>query len=215
MPSRSSAEDRGVNEIDTSYYRMGIVPTRSYKVWLPADDKRVKGYIIAAVIIIAAATLALIMAYNIYISCGVGIRIGFVHFEKIEFRSASVTKSDHTYAVTINFYNAGDIPTSIDSVLLNLVPYDEPDWKGTEKPSVSGDISLKTVINVGVLYNGMVKLGDDCRELMGDALSPGNQFIITIHSAGGEDYDVVVALPEGAAASDPEAHPLSTSLALS
>jgi len=213
MPRRPYVEDRGVNKIDTGYYSMGIAPTRSYKVRLPADDRRVERYIIAAVIIVAAATLALIMACNTYISSGVGIRIGFVHFEKIEFRSASVIKSDHTYAVTINFYNAGDIPTSIDSVLLNGVPYDDPSWKGTVKPSVSGDISLKTVINAGVLYNGMVKLGDDCREPMGDALS--GQLIITIHSTGGEDYDVVVALPGGAAASDPEAHPLSTFLTLS
>lgn len=175
---------------------------------------KVERYAIAAIIIVATAIL-INSAYNICLSYWSPLRIPFTRFEKIEFRSASVTKSSHTYTVTMSFVNTGDISTSIDSVLLNLVPYDDPGWKGTVKPSVSGDISPETIINAGVLYNGMVKFGDDCREPLGDALSPGNTLIITIHSAGGKDYDVVVALPGEAAASDQEAHPLSTSLTLS
>jgi len=114
-------------------------------------------------------------------------------FEKIVFNSVSVT---HTYTVTINFVNTGSTSTSIASVLLNGVPYNDSGWAGTIKPTVTGNLTLKSVIDVGVSNTGTITFSDDCVYIpSGYRLTAGVTVKITIHTTGGKDYDTSVTLP--------------------
>lgn len=114
-------------------------------------------------------------------------------FEKIEFTSISVT---HTYTMTINFWNTGATTTSIASVLLNGIPYNDSGWTGTIKPTITGNLTLKSVIGVGVSNTGTITFSDDCVYIpSGYRLTAGVMVTITIHTTGGKDYDTSVTLP--------------------
>lgn len=114
-------------------------------------------------------------------------------FEKIVFNSVSVT---HTYTVTVNFVNTGATSTRIASVLLNSVPYNDTGWAGTIKPTVTGNLTLKSVIDVGVSNTGTITFSDDCVYIPnGYRLTAGVTVKITIHTTGGKDYETSVTLP--------------------
>lgn len=114
-------------------------------------------------------------------------------FEKIVFNSVSVT---HTYTVTVNFVNTGATSTSIASVLLNGIPYNDSGWAGTIKPAVTGNLTLKSVIDVSVSKTGTITFSDDCVYIpSGYRLTAGVTVSITIHTTGGKDYDTSVTLP--------------------
>jgi len=153
-------------------------------------NKRSDGYAIATIIIVAAFVIFITNLNNLFPPL-----IGPPYYERIDM-SATVTKSTHTYTVTINFVNTGSSRTGIDSVLLNGVPYDDPAWAGTLMPVVYGDITPKTVINVGVAYSGTITFSDDCTFTMsGNKLMPGVIVTITIHTTGLKDYNISLTLP--------------------
>jgi len=146
-----------------------------------------EGYAIAEVIIVIAIIInvaAIIMPTSHLI---------VPVFEKIVFKSVSVT---HTYTVTINFTNTGATSTSIASVLLNDVPYNDSGWVGTIKPTVTGNLTLKSVIDAGVSNTGTITFSDDCVYIpSGYRLTAGVTVKITIHTTGGKDYNDSVTLP--------------------
>jgi len=147
-----------------------------------------EGYAMAEVIIVTVLmihTVTIIVPSSFYIPPSV--------FERIEFGNASVT---HTYTVTISFINTGATPTSIESVLLNGVPYNDSGWAGTIKPEVTGNLTLRSVIDVGVSNTGTIIFSDDCVHVQsGYRLTAGVTVKITIHTTGGKDYDTSVTLP--------------------
>ena len=120
------------------------------------------------------------------------------HFERIEIKSASVSKSMHTYFIYITFANTGNADTSIDSILLNGVPYDDSSWTGTIRPTIFGDITAGTFIKSegGSDHLGIIYFSDDCVYIPGGySLTAGLTVKITIHTTGGKDYDTSVTLP--------------------
>lgn len=129
-------------------------------------------------------------------------------FERITIKGTPVVKSAHAYFVTINFVNDGDYNTSIDSVLLNGIPYNDPGWTGTIKPLVFGDITPNTRINTSVEYDpnppllsGMVIFSDDCKDPNGNELIASwydNYYVnVTIRTTSSKDYDKSITLPQG------------------
>jgi hypothetical protein len=146
-----------------------------------------EGYAIAEVSIIMAI---IINAASILVPSSILI---IPVFEKIEFKSISAT---HTYTVTVNFMNTGPTSTSIASVLLNGIFYNDSGWAGTVKPMVTGNLTLKSVIAVGASNTGIITFSDDCVYIpSGYRLTAGATVKITIHTTGGKDYDASVTLP--------------------
>jgi len=122
------------------------------------------------------------------------------HFERIEFRGSSTTRSTDSYFVTISFANTGDRGTEIDSVLLNGVSWDDPGWTGTIKPLVFGDIAPGTAIDAGASCYGLIVFSGDCEDPGGRKLVVDieyNYLRITIHSTGGKDYETTVTIARG------------------
>lgn len=116
-----------------------------------ADDNRVERFLIAVVIISFVSLIAIYVFFSYgYIFSRYQI---ISSYEIIRIKSTFVTKSTHVYFVTINFANYGATDTSIDSVLLNGVPYNDPRWTGTIKPVVFGDIAPNTWINTSIRYD--------------------------------------------------------------
>jgi hypothetical protein len=153
---------------------------------------------------IAAVIIAVVTTYAIGVTYLMGINVpdisGTPHFERIEIKSASVTKSTNAYFVTVNFANTGNLRTDVDSLLLNGVPYDDSGWTGTLRPVVFGDLTPKTVIDVGVPYSGIIIFGDDCKDPRGNKLLAGGDdhyyLNLTIHTTGDKDYTTSVMLPQ-------------------
>ena len=149
-------------------------------------SSRQEGYAIAEVIIV---TVIIIHAVAL------AVPPPFIppsRFEMIVFESVSVT---HTYTVTINFTNTGATSTSIASILLNGIPYNDSGWVGTLKPTVTGNLTLKSAIDVGVSNTGIITFSDDCVYIpSGYRLTAGVTVKITIQTTGGKDYETSVKL---------------------
>jgi len=114
----------------------------------------------------------------------------------------------------MSFVNTGDTSTSIDYVLLNLVPYNDLGWTGSSIPAVSGDLTPQTVIETGTAYSGTITFSDDCKDPSGNKLTAGT-VQITIHTTGGKDYGTSIMLPESMSTSSQEVNQLGTTLTLS
>jgi len=123
-----------------------------------------------------------------------------IHFERIEIKGSSVTRSADSYFVTINFVSTGDRRTEVDSVLLNGVRWDDPGWAGAVKPLVFGDIAPGAAIDAGASCSGLIIFSDDCEDPGGRRLVVDveyNYLRITIHSTGGKDYETTVTIARG------------------
>lgn len=165
--------------------------------WGGFVDKRVGRYIVTALAIIAVVELCSLPI--IYFMAGMPDYSQLIpRFERVEVKVVSVTKSTHTYFVIINFFNTGLTNTSIESLLLNGVPYDDSGWTGAVKPVVFGDITPETVLKVGSSYCTMVIFSDDCKDPRGKglivAVENGHYVNIGFHTTGGKDYDAFVIL---------------------
>jgi len=123
-----------------------------------------------------------------------------IHFERIEIKGSSVTRSADSYFVTINFVSTGDRRTEVDSVLLNGVRWDDPGWTGTVKPLVFGDIAPGAAIDAGASCSGLIIFSGDCEDPGGRKLVVDVEYSylrITIHSTGGKDYETTVTIARG------------------
>lgn len=180
---------------------MGVTPTKSSKVHHDEllDYKRKERLLIIGVIIIFAVYFIVSIIYNLQSILSTFLippnSILFPIIERITIKGTSVTKSTYMNFVTINFANTGNINTSISSVLLNGVPYNDPGWMGTVKPVVLGDISPNAIIDTGAPYTGIIYFSDDCKDPSGNKLIAGVMITITIHTTGGKDYNASVTLP--------------------
>jgi len=157
-------------------------------------------------VIVVASAIALVGAFSILILWSMASMQEYaknaitIHYEKIEIKSSSVTKSTDSYFVTISFVSTGDRKTEVDSVLLNGVRWDDPGWTGTIKPLVFGDIAPGAAIDAGASCSGMIVFSDDCEDPGGRRLAAGGDYDylrITIHSTGGKDYETTVTLAQG------------------
>jgi hypothetical protein len=195
---------------------MRTVLTRSSKGWRVEDDsasyKSKERSLIIGVIIIFAVYFVVSIMYNLQSILSIFLipsnSILAPYVERIAIKSTSVVKLAHEYFVTINFVNDGDRNTSIDSVLLNGIPYNDPRWTGTVKPLVFGDITPNTRINTSVQYDpnppllsGMIIFSDDCRDPNGNKLIASwyDQYYVnvTIRTYMGFNYDTSITLPQG------------------
>ena len=154
------------------------------------DDKRAVSAVIATVIIVAV-TIAIAIAVAYWMG---GLATIFTRFEKIEVKSAYVTKSSNgTYTVTVNFVNTGATQTTIDSVMLNGVPSDAGWTNGSI--TISGDLVAGEVVETGVDKTGTLVFPVGITDPSANVLSPGVTLTITVHSTGGKDYHASVTLP--------------------
>jgi len=180
------------------------------------DDKRADRYLIVAVIIVIVTIFAMgIYGYLYGPNSPLSQSILITRFEKIEIKSTSVTKSTYIYNVvdiysynkvdiyfvTINFADTGTSGATIDSVLLNGVPYNDPGWTGIFKPVVFGDLTPKfRSIDVDESCSGIIEFSGDCKDPNGNKLiASGYDYYyvnVTIHTTGGKDYDTSVTLPQ-------------------
>lgn len=161
---------------------MGVTLAGSGKAYLDEDDsisyKRKERLLIIGVIIIFAVYIVVNIIYNLQSILSIFLipsnSILIPHIESIKIKSTSVVKSAHAYFVTIIFVNDGARNTSIDSVLLNGVPYNDPRWTGTIKPMVFGDLTPKFhFIDVDASYVGILEFSDDCKDSSGNKLMVG------------------------------------------
>jgi len=154
-----------------------------------SHDKRAVSAVIATVIIVAV-TIAIAIAVAYWMG---GLATIFTRYEKIEVKSAYVTKASGVYTVTVNFVNTGATQTSIDSVMLNGVPYDATGW--SSDITVAGDLVPGKVVETGQEKTGTIQFNVDVQDPSGNQLSPGVTLTLTIHTTGGKDYHASVTLP--------------------
>jgi len=174
-----------------------------------AANKRADRYIIATIIIVIL-TIFSMGIYGYYNAPTL-----FTHFERIEIKSTAVTKSAYiynivdiysynkvdVYFVIINFANTGNSQAMIESVLLNGVPYNDPNWTGTFKPVVFGDLTPKfQFIDADASYVGILEFSEDCKDPSGNKLMAGGDdhyyVNMTIHTYGGKDYEASIILQQ-------------------
>jgi hypothetical protein len=162
------------------------------------NSKR-KGRYISTIVIVVIAILILYLIDITYESYCESTRgsILFTHFERIAIKSASVSKSRHTYFIYINFVNTGSTYACIDYVSLNGVPCDDPGWAGTIRPTIFGNLTSGTFLKSESSDPlGIIDFSDDCvYDPNGVRLTAGVMVKITIHTTGGKDYDSSVTLP--------------------
>jgi FlaG/FlaF family flagellin (archaellin) len=154
-----------------------------------SHDKRAVSAVIATVIIVAV-TIAIAIAVAYWMG---GLATIFTRFEKIEIKSAYVTKSGGDYIVTLNFINTGATATSIDSVMLNGVPSTVA-WTGGSV-DLSDTLTSGAVCETGVSKTGTITFPVGLKDPSGNELNPGVTLTITIHTTGGKDYHASVTLP--------------------
>jgi hypothetical protein len=162
------------------------------------DSKR-KGRCITTIVIVLVAIPVLYLIDITYESYCESTRgsILFTHFERIDIKSTSVSKSLHTYFIYINFVNTGSTSACIDYVSLNGVPCDDPGWAGTIKPTIFSNLTSGTILkSESPDPLGIIDFSDDCVYAPnGVRLTAGVTVKITIHTTGGKDYDSSVTLP--------------------
>lgn len=192
---------------------MGVTHARSDKGHHDdsIDYKGKERLLIIGVIIIFAVYIIVSIIYNLQSILSQFLSSNSILFpiiERITIKGTSVVKSAHVYFVTINFVNDGDTNTSIDSVLLNSIPYNDPRWTGNIKPLVFGDIAPNTWINTSVpndpnppLLSGMIIFSDDCKDPNGNKLIASwydRYYVnVTIRTTSGKGYQISVMLPQG------------------
>jgi len=180
-------------------------------------DERAVSAVIATVIIVAV-TIAVAIAVAYWMG---GLATVFTRFEKIEVKSAYVTKSagdpsatppvPSTYTVTLSFVNTGATSTSIDQILLNGVPF--YDWGPgtpvlgidstdpvldiglTPLATAGGTVSCPTGVDLSGTITFSADPGSPETDPSGNQLRPGVTLTITLHSSYGKDYHASVTLP--------------------
>ena len=153
--------------------------------------------IIAVSIIIIAMAIASSFWSPLLIDGGhfVGIVIGSASIEKSTYTLYVNMRYIHIYQISINFTNTGTTSTSIGSVLLNGVPYNDSGWTGTLRPAVAGNLTPKSIINVGISNAGAITFSDDCQCPGVNVLNAGALLTITIRTTDGRDFNVDITLP--------------------
>jgi len=161
-------------------------------------DKRAVSAVIATVIIVAV-TIAVAIAVAYWMG---GLATVFTRFEKIEVKSAYVVKTTNTtgtyYIVTMEFINTGATATSVDSVVLNGVPFG--DWNppidlGSDLSCLDAATPTTLPCETGVSKTGTITFSPGTADLSGNQLNPGVTLTITLHSSYGKDYHSSVTLP--------------------
>ena len=119
---------------------------------------------------------------------------GYPKVEKVEIRGSYVVENGTDYVVTINLVNTGTVATSIDSIYLNDVPYDDVGW--SEGIELGGNFHpIPSLCEIGVIKTGIIIFTQDIQDLSGNRLSSGVTLIITLHTTGGIGYKISVLLP--------------------
>jgi len=147
---------------------------------------------VIATVIIVAVTIAVAIAVAFWMSGLVGL---FTATEKVEIPTAYATSTDTGWTVTITVKNTGTIPTSIDNVFINGVPYSDCVADGTVTVTVNPDVAKAPLaLNPG---------GEDTLEITitrdgtcgVTTFKPGIGVEIKLHSSGGKEYPKLITLP--------------------
>lgn len=118
----------------------------------------------------------------------------FPRLEMVEIRSSYVMENETDYVVIINYINTGTVVTSIDSILLNDVPYNDIVWDG-DIMLVNDFYPLPSLCEIGRMKSGMIVFAQDIQDLSGNRLGSGVTLTITLHTTGGISYKTSVVLP--------------------
>ena len=122
------------------------------------------------------------------------IHNSYPEVEKVEIRSSYVVKNGTDYVVTINLINTGTVATSIDSIFLNDMPYNDAGWGG--HITLGGDFYLlPSPCETGVIKIGTIIFAQDIQDPSGNTLSSGVILTISLHTTGGIGYKTSVFLP--------------------
>jgi len=154
-----------------------------------AHDKRAVSAVIATVIIVAV-TIAIAIAVAYWMG---GLATIFTRFEKIEVKSAFVSKqgTPATFRINITYINTGATATTIDLVTINGVPLASYIPAATPGGSLANNLTCPT----GVTRVGWITFNDNTRDPSGNVLTGGVTATVDLHTTGGKDYYNSVTLP--------------------
>ena len=143
---------------------------------------------VIATVIIVAVTIAVAVAVAFWMSGLVGL---FTATEKVEIPTAYATSTDNGWDVRITVKNTGTIPTSIDNVFINGVPYGDCAGAVTVNPNVtSAPLALKPgdedALTITITRDGTCGV---------TTFKPGIGVEIKLHSSGGKEYPKLITLP--------------------
>lgn len=100
--------------------------------------------------------------------------------------------------VNIQYVNTGSSPTSIDSVLLNGVPYSSYMPHATLDKDFG---TLPSICETGASKSGAIIISPGAADPSGNRLTDGITLVVTLHTTGGKDYSASVALLGGGSVS--------------
>lgn len=158
------------------------------------DDIRGVSTVLATVIMVAVAiTLAIVVAYWTGALSFIFMR------EKIEMKGTYVRVSGAYYVITVQYKNTGSMATGIDTITLNGIPSASYTYRGTPigVPTFKLDgvpTALPAPAEIGVTHTLIIIFTKGSTDPSGNQLSPGVTCTIDLHSTGGKDYTVLVAL---------------------
>ena len=143
---------------------------------------------VMGMIIIAVVTISLAITSSYWVG---GLTAAFTRFDKIEIKHAQVNYNGSHYVIVLYLINTGSTSTSIDSIMLNDVPYSDfspPVYLG-------GNLSaLPSPCETGVSKIGMVIFQDGAIDPSGNRLKAGVALTITLHTSSGKKYYTMVNL---------------------
>jgi len=139
-------------------------------------------------VILTAATIAIVIPASLWTGSLATI---FTRYENIEIKNAYVVNSGGYYVVNIEYVNTGSSPTSIDSVLLNGVPYSSYTPHITLAKNLG---TLPLICKTGASKSGKIIIPPSAADPSGNILTDGVTLVVTLHTTGGKDYSTLVVL---------------------
>jgi hypothetical protein len=121
-----------------------------------------------------------------------GLASSFTRFEKLEVKAIYVVRIDGTYVVTVRYINKGARSTTVDSVLLNGVPYSS----FLPSATIGGDLGqLPSPCETGVDKVATITIRQGTSDPTGNELGSGITLTVTLGTSGGNNYPASVILP--------------------
>jgi hypothetical protein len=141
-----------------------------------------------ATIIITAVTLAVLIPASLWSG---GLTAAFTRHERIEVKHAYVVSRGGKYVVNLEYVNTGSSSASIDTIMINDVPYS----KFTPAVSLGGSLnSTELICETGETKSGSITISPGAMDPNGNELSAGGTLSITLHTSGGTSTSTVVVI---------------------
>ena len=149
------------------------------------DTRNKKGISpVVATVILVAVTIVVAVAISYWMG---GIARMHTKIEKVEISSIYATHNfeNNTWAVTVNVENTGSSDSTLESVLLNGKPLTEFKSGAVVNPALPMSLASGSSSSIVVSLDGDLWSG----------FSSGVDIEVRLHSAAGQDYPKLVALP--------------------